>query len=415
MDSSSSSTFREQTPLAYSEDEPSSHDQIGRKSVAVEKKSRQKQDSWSLMSMNYDSVEISLVRVVGRNRIPVIPLTEICVFPDLNIDNPGRANSPRSGASMQVYRGLWNGCKVALKYMRIQAFTGEDRVTKEEAVLKYKKGLNNIVHEVDLMGYKPLRQHRNITKLLAISFGSAEQALGRDSQQGKVIEALVRPILVVELAHESFADLGLFFDLHNNKSLSDPMPFDLTASLIADIADGVAVLHSFSITHADLKPENVLIFPDPASSTGIVAKISDFGLSGCDIGDPILIDRAERMPGSETRGGTLAWCAPECLGSGTTDDPQHESPRDIYSFGLLATYIALRGRHPNTYAKDLMHVKLSDLMAETATQLLATYCSDQPLVDTQWSKVAEIARTTLRMKPEDRIQTLNGIRRLLYN
>jgi serine/threonine protein kinase len=369
--------------------------------------------------VTYDSAEVSLVRIVGRHRIPVVPFAEIYVFPDLNIDNPGRGSSPRSGASMQVYRGLWNGCKVALKYMRTEAFTGEDRITTEEAVLEYQKDIHNINHEVELMSYKPLCQHRNITKLLAISFDSAEQAPERDSQQGKVTEALIRPILVVELAHESFADLGLFFDPDNNKSLPNPMPFDLASSLIADIADGVAALHSFHITHADLKPENVLIFPDPASPTRIVAKIADFGLSGCDVLLPFKTDtnRTKRMPtklmlSSGTRGGTSVWLPPECLE--TTNDYQSQSSRDIYSFGLLATYIALRGRHPNTYAKDLIHVKLSDSMVETTMQLLAAYYS-QPLVDTRWSKIAEIAPITLRMKPEDRIQTLNGIRRLLYD
>ncbi|KAF8537119.1 kinase-like domain-containing protein [Trichophaea hybrida] len=410
-----SSIYWEQTLQPYLDEDPSSVHQIVRRSVAVQKQGKflptERRDP---LSVNYDFAEVSLVRVVGRHRIPVVPSSEICVFSDININSQGQRSSTMSGASMQVYRGLWNDRKVALKYMRTKAFTGEDGVITEQAVLEYRKELHNIVHEVDLMGYKPLRQHRNITNLLAVSFDCSELAPKRDSKQNEVVDAFFPPILVVELAHESFPDLRLFFDPHNNKSLPDPMPFDLAGGLIADIADGMAVLHSFSVTHADLKPENVLIFPDQGSPTGIVAKISDFGLAGCDVEYPFPSekDRVGRRRGSETRGGTLVWLAPECLR--TTDDRQHESSRDIYTFGLLATYIALRGRHPNSYAKDLTHIKLTDSMVETAVQLLEAYCS-QPSVDTRLSKVAEIAQTTLRMKPEDRIQTLNGIRRLLYN
>ncbi|KAF8242311.1 hypothetical protein K440DRAFT_664840 [Wilcoxina mikolae CBS 423.85] len=187
---------------------------------------------------------------VGRHRIPVVPFAEICALPDINIDNPGRGSSPRSGASKQVYRGLWNGRKVALKYMRTQAVSGEDKVTTQEAVLEHQKELDNIVHEVDLMGYKPLREHRNLTKLLAVSFDSSEQAPERDSNKSEDIDVFILPIFVVELAHESFPDLRLFFDPHNKISLPDPMPFDLAGGLIADIADGMAALHSFSVTHA---------------------------------------------------------------------------------------------------------------------------------------------------------------------
>jgi serine/threonine protein kinase len=259
---------------------------------------------------------------------------------------------------------------------------------------RYKEALVDVLHEVNVMSYPPLCQHRNITKLIGLSFDG------------------VQPVLIVEPAHESFPDLGHFFNPHHNQTLPNIIPFELAASLIADIADGMAALHSFCVTNADLKPGNILIFSDDASPTGLIAKISDFGMAGIDM--PLQgggsVKRAG--PSTQTRGGTTNWVAPECQYS--SDKRQHEATRDIYTFGLLATYIALGGRHPTTYSKDLWRTKVSDTMVETAVELLKAYCS-QPGSDSRLSKVEEIARATLRKEPEDRIQSLNGIRKLLFD
>jgi len=339
--------------------------------------------------INYHDIEVSLLRNVGRNRVPVVPLAEI----SLDCNNSGNENNQLGGASMQVYRGQWNGSRVALKYMRAQEPTGADR----RVLLEYQRAIQDIDHEVLLMSYKPLCEHRNITKLLGISFDS------------------VKPVLIVELAHQSFPDLRHFFNPHRNKNLPDAMPFELAAGLISDIADGLAALHSYSVIHADLKPENTLIFPDPASPIGIVAKIADFGMSGMDSQLPFTTDygRVGRVGDSANpRGGTPVWLAPEC--HECTNVHQNKPSRDIYSFGLIATYIALGGRHPKTYAEDLVRTKQSDSMVETAVRLLKSYCA-RPLVDKRLRQVVEIARSTLRLEPNDRIQSLNGIRRLLYD
>jgi len=341
---------------------------------------------------NYNGVEVSLLRNVGRNRVPIVPLAEISLDCDLS-HSLSNENNQLGGASMQVYRGQWNDTKVALKYMRAREPTGADRGVLRE----YQRAINDIDHEVSLMSYKPLCEHRNITKLLGISFDP------------------VKPVLIVELAHQSFPDLRLFFNSNCNQNLSNVMPFELAAGLISDIADGLAALHSYSVIHADLKPENTLIFPDPGSPIGIVAKIADFGMSGVDSQVPFISDRGRigRLGSlSNPRGGTPVWFAPECLEG--TNVLQNESSRDIYSFGLIATYIALGGRHPKTYAEDLVRTKQSDSMVETAVQLLKSYCA-RPSIDKRLSQVVEIARSTLRLKPKDRIQSLNGIRRLLYD
>ena len=51
----------------------------------------------------------------------------------------------------------------------------------------------------------------------------------------------------------------------------------LTAA--ADIASGMAFLHSRGIVHGDLTGGNVLLATDPSSPNGVVAKVADFGLA----------------------------------------------------------------------------------------------------------------------------------------
>ena len=48
---------------------------------------------------------------------------------------------------------------------------------------------------------------------------------------------------------------------------------------LLDIAKAMAYLHSVGIVHRDLKPKNILFKTDALDPRGMVAKVSDFGLS----------------------------------------------------------------------------------------------------------------------------------------
>eukprot|EP00760_Papus_ankaliazontas_P030476 PhM_4_TR4852/c0_g1_i1/m.2587 len=48
---------------------------------------------------------------------------------------------------------------------------------------------------------------------------------------------------------------------------------------LRDVMLGLRHLHAHNIMHRDIKPSNVLLSPDPNTSCGVVAKLSDFGLA----------------------------------------------------------------------------------------------------------------------------------------
>jgi serine/threonine protein kinase len=99
-------------------------------------------------------------------------------------------------------------------------------------------------------------------------------------------------------------------------------PLDVSVGLLLDVASGVAHLHSRSIIHADLKPDNIMLKVDRNSSLSIVAKLTDFGLA------TVLDPTATHV--SNYRAGTTFYMAPEVLAHGRAT-----LAADIYSFGVI--------------------------------------------------------------------------------
>jgi serine/threonine protein kinase len=96
-------------------------------------------------------------------------------------------------------------------------------------------------------------------------------------------------------------------------------------TFLGEAASGVYYLHSFKppIIHRDLKPSNTLL------TAGLQPLIADFGLA-CRQGE-----------GSDLGEGTLNYTAPELLHG------EHAScASDVYAFGLLMQYVAIRSDGP---------------------------------------------------------------------
>ncbi|GFP98613.1 probable LRR receptor-like serine/threonine-protein kinase at4g36180 [Phtheirospermum japonicum] len=100
------------------------------------------------------------------------------------------------------------------------------------------------------------------------------------------------------------------------------------------IARGLAFLHSVSIVHGDVKPQNVLFDAD------FEAHLSDFGL------DKVTIANPAEASTSTVPIGTLGYVAPEVTLIG---QPSKES--DVYSFGILVLEI-LTGKKPVMFTQD---------------------------------------------------------------
>ncbi|HEX2905251.1 MAG TPA: protein kinase [Phototrophicaceae bacterium] len=116
------------------------------------------------------------------------------------------------------------------------------------------------------------------------------------------------------------------------------LPFDRTAEIFKQVAQGLAYAHSKGIIHRDLKPSNIML--DDAGN----AYLTDFGLAK-------LSEGSMELTKTGTIVGTPAYMSPEQLRGETLD---HRS--DIYSLGVIL-YNMVVGRLPfDTTTSDLVSI-----------------------------------------------------------
>jgi serine/threonine protein kinase len=346
---------------------------------------------------DFDDVELQFLRVVGRNKVSIIPTEEIKL-------KRSHEQVVRSGATAEVQQAEWKGQCVVVKYLRHMGH-----------IQDYSRNHYDLNFEMQLLSKPSLRQHRNIPRLLGVTFSE------RYEQTESTSEAVYySPGLVVELAHTQYPDLRSFFDYRREHQNTKALPFDVFSSLVADIADGLAVLHDHDIVHADLKPENILLFPDPDSPSEMVAKVSDFGF----VGMVTYNNSGTRapLPGNRPRGATAEWSAPECLtspdpynDSGSLQHPTYEPCSDIYSFGLVSVYIALDGESPSQFVSNLSQAKISDTIRDVIlARLEEHHFPDESDISksTKWMAIT-IAENTLLLDWTARLKSTRSIRTML--
>jgi eukaryotic-like serine/threonine-protein kinase len=115
-----------------------------------------------------------------------------------------------------------------------------------------------------------------------------------------------------------------------------PLSMQLALSISLQISDGLAEAHKLGIFHRDLKPANIMI------TDGGLVKILDFGLAkrkeGEDAAPPST--NGTKRKSYSTRGGTLAYMAPEQFVTGKASEQS-----DIFSFGVIL-YEMVTASHP---------------------------------------------------------------------
>jgi len=163
---------------------------------------------------------------------------------------------------------------------------GESKVSEEKVIVKRTKkpifgtessAIHTLINEFRIRSHPPLRGHPNIVDLKGIAWDF------ENSDEGEPIHLLV----------EEFAPHRALDTFWGVRDLVR-MPLLVKANLCRDVAEGINALHDCGIAHGDIKPGNVLIFPNSKSTMGdkgrrFTAKLTDFGHSVCEFTkDPTL-------------------------------------------------------------------------------------------------------------------------------
>ncbi|KAK3379248.1 kinase-like domain-containing protein, partial [Lasiosphaeria ovina] len=166
------------------------------------------------------------------------------------------------------------------------------------------------------MSYHVSPQHRrNVVSLLGLGFETVSDGVDQDPA--------LAPVIALE-----YAPFGTLAELYSSSSFL--ASYQKKLWILSDIADGLQALHLSSVVHGDVKPENILIFPD--KDRGIKAKISDFGYSMI---DPAAGPEFQTLPGYST-----VYAAPEAVRPIRVDELEYT---DVYSFGIVMWQTLLGG------------------------------------------------------------------------
>ncbi|MFC4116741.1 serine/threonine-protein kinase [Nonomuraea zeae] len=123
----------------------------------------------------------------------------------------------------------------------------------------------------------------------------------------------------------TYADRGTLLE----RLRGGPLAMDEALSLMGEICQGVAVLHSIGVVHRDLKPSNVLLCSRPEGGERVM--VSDLGIARS----------TDHLSGLTLPAGSPGYQAPEQL----YFDGAPDARADVHGLGAL-TYHMLTGRVP---------------------------------------------------------------------
>jgi hypothetical protein len=173
-------------------------------------------------------------------------------------------------------------------------------------------------------------------KLLHANLRRDRIVAGRFVREAEIVRRIEHPhVIRIHEVVETEELLFLVMELHPGGDLADrmarggPLPPAEVRRLAAQLCGALEAAHRAGVVHRDIKPQNVLVGPDPAA---LDVRLCDFGLA-----------RVADSAGLTTRStvlGTPEYMAPEVIVDGYAD------PRsDVYSVGALL-FEAATGRLP---------------------------------------------------------------------
>jgi len=279
----------------------------------------------------------------------------------------------KEGASMTVRQAEWRCtsgacCVVAVKALR----EGTGRSSEQM--------LADMLFEIQVMAHKPLCSHRNVMTLLGVTF---------DHQfENQVTGENFKPMAVVP-----WADEGTLATYCNRMTAIN---HEMAATLVSDVADGLQALHLYDIVHADVKPENILLFKDANTPVGMIAKLSDFGFC------------ASEQDEIDVKGRTRGWAAPEVLSAAASSI---DARADTFSLGQLAMLLASNGEWAPWKVDD--GESIAELLLRSNDSLVK-YWAQQPQSLERWSW---LLANTIVEEPSGRLRSyeLGNVRKRLLD
>ena len=186
-------------------------------------------------------------------------------------------------------------------------------------------------------------QRQVAIKVMHSNLSKQEQFQKRFLQEARAAASLDHPGIVRVLAFDQVdGDLILVMELVSGGSLRDyikeqrelakPIDFDVAIDITRQAAEALNYAHQQGMTHRDIKPDNILLKPDPASSSGYRVLITDFGLA------KLAESNVHSMSGVPM--GTFAYMSPE-----QAEAEKVDSRADIYALGIQL-YELTTGRLP---------------------------------------------------------------------
>lgn len=223
--------------------------------------------------------------------------------------------------------------------------------------------------------------------------------LARREREIHLLSTLTHPGLVGihdagTLVHDGQPRRYVVMELVEGRSLAQrlvrgPMKPRQVADLGAQLADTLSYVHSRSVVHRDIKPQNILVTEVPTFGYTLLGKLADFGVAQFADGSTLPSD-AEFM-------GTAAYISPE-----QARGDEIGTPSDVYSLGLVLLE-ALRGE--KEYTGSAIEAALARLhrtptipeeLPEEWRTLLAAMTDDDPAMRPTAGEVAATLRDIIR-------------------
>ena len=351
---------------------------------------------------NLDSSLLEFLAFLAENDVPLARIEDVTV----DGDDFGQ------GTTMKVSSGSWLGRPVAVKrpgqvVLSKPGYILEEKETLKDRTYAFEKLLKDLMFEIRIMKHPQLAKQPNIVELIAVAFEDTliapkPPAEYLQSENDNWTTEIFSPILLVEPAIREHTDVSKYFKLHKKDDISPSM----FASLISDVAMGLAALHALGIVHGDVKDENVLLFPSPTEGKTIVAKVADFGAAGIDTSR------------EDVRGLSHYWAAPEAIERPPGwEGVRHTPATDVYSFGLLAATIALNGEAVFD-GVDSYTTKMDDMAGEHIDRLLENAMKDRNAKITSEEttnfiqSVRRLVGITVTLDPKNRLHDLSKVPQL---